>query len=98
LAAHLRARLRDSGFDTAGSDSQIVPVLLGENERAVALASRLREDGFAIRAIRPPTVPQGTARLRLSLTVRHTTEMLDRLVGSLAEAQRESSLSRCQAG
>ena len=98
LAAHLRAGLRDNGFDTARSDSQIVPVLLGENERALAVAARLGQDGFAVRAIRPPTVPPGTARLRLSLTVRHTTEMLDRLTDSLVRAREAAALSRCQAG
>jgi 8-amino-7-oxononanoate synthase len=98
LATHLRARLRDNGFDTARSDSQIVPVMLGENERALALAARLGQDGFAVRAIRPPTVPPGTARLRLSLTVKHTTEMLDRLTDSLVRAREEAALSRCQAG
>jgi len=98
LAAYLRARLRDNGFDTARSDSQIVPVLLGENDRALALAARLGDGGFAVRAIRPPTVPEGTARLRLSLTVRHTTEMLDRLTDSLVRAREEAGLSRCQAG
>jgi 8-amino-7-oxononanoate synthase len=100
LATHLRARLRESGFDTAGSDSQIVPVLLGENERALAVAARLRADGFAVRAIRPPTVPAGTARLRLSLTVRHKTEMIDRLVDSLLRTgtDEQPALSRSQAG
>ena len=98
LSAHLRTRLRDNGFDTARSDSQIVPVVLGENERALALAARLGEDGFAVRAIRPPTVPPGTARLRLSLAVKHTTEMLDRLTDSLVRAREGAALSRCQAG
>jgi 8-amino-7-oxononanoate synthase len=98
LAAHLRAGLRDNGFDTASSDSQIVPVLLGENERTLAVAARLGQDGFAVRAIRPPTVPAGTARLRLSLTVRHTTEMLDRLTDSLVRAREAAALSRSQAG
>jgi 8-amino-7-oxononanoate synthase len=98
LATHLRTGLRDKGFDTAGSDSQIVPVLLGGNERALAIAARLCEDGFAVRAVRPPTVPPDTARLRLSLTVRHTTEMLDRLTDSLVRAREEAALSRCQAG
>ena len=98
LATHLRAGLRDNGFDTASSDSQIVPVLLGENERTLAVAARLGQDGFAVRAIRPPTVPPGTARLRLSLTVRHTTEMLDRLTDSLVRAREAAALSRSQAG
>ena len=100
LATHLRSRLGENGFDTAGSDSQIVPVLLGENEHALAVAARLRGDGFAVRAIRPPTVPAGTARLRLSLTVKHTTEMLDRLASALIRARdaERPPLSRTQAG
>ena len=98
LATHLRARLRESGFHTARSDSQIVPVLVGENDAALALAARLCEDGFAVRAIRPPTVPPGTARLRLSLTVKHTIEMMDRLADSLVRARDEAGMSRCQAG
>jgi 8-amino-7-oxononanoate synthase len=98
LAAHLRARLKHNGFDTAWSESQIVPVLLGENRDAIAVAARLCADGFAVRAIRPPTVPPGTARLRLSLTTKHTTEMLDRLVDSLLRARRESALSHSQVG
>jgi 8-amino-7-oxononanoate synthase len=98
MGAHLRGRLQENGMDTAGSDSQIVPVLLGDNERAVAIAARLCADGFAVRAIRPPTVPEGAARLRLSLTVKHTRDMLDRLVDSLLRAQREPVLSRSQAG
>jgi 8-amino-7-oxononanoate synthase len=98
LTGHLRARLTQHEFDTARSDSQIVPVMLGANERAVAVAAQLRKDGFAVRAIRPPTVPPGSARLRLSLTAKHTTEMLDALVDALVRAYREPALSRSRAG
>jgi 8-amino-7-oxononanoate synthase len=98
LAGRLRKRLREGGFDTGHSGSQIVPVILGENERALALAARLVHEGFAVKAIRPPTVPPGTARLRLSLTVKHTVEILDRLVDSLVRARGEIEISRCQAG
>ncbi|NLV25085.1 MAG: 8-amino-7-oxononanoate synthase [Deltaproteobacteria bacterium] len=51
--------------------SQIVPILVGENERAVALAAELENAGLYVKAIRPPTVPPGTARLRLSVTLAH---------------------------
>jgi 8-amino-7-oxononanoate synthase len=83
LSAHLRARLQEAGFDTARCDSQIVPVLLGSNERAVQFATKLCDAGFAVRAIRPPTVPQGTARLRLSLHAGMSIALLDRLVAAM---------------
>jgi 8-amino-7-oxononanoate synthase len=98
LSAHLRARLREAGFDTGRSDSQIIPVILGQNDRAVEFAARLCRDGFAVRAIRPPTVPPGAARLRLSLTVRHSAETLDRLVNALVEAREQINPSFCSAG
>lgn len=66
-SAALRARLRDAGLNTGSSESQIVPVILGSNEAALAAAGELERAGFAIRAIRPPSVPKGTARLRISM-------------------------------
>jgi 8-amino-7-oxononanoate synthase len=48
-------------------DSPIIPVILGDNERAAATAAELQKHGFDVRAIRPPTVPEGTARLRISV-------------------------------
>ena len=75
--------LQNEGFDTAGSASQIVPVVLGGNEETLDAAAYLQGEGFAIRAIRPPTVPAGRARLRLSLTVKIAEEEVRRLVKSL---------------
>jgi 8-amino-7-oxononanoate synthase len=75
--------LRAEGFDTAGSESQIVPVVLGDNEDALNAATYLQHAGFAVRAIRPPTVPAGRARLRFSITIRVSEEQLKRLAGSL---------------
>ena len=49
--------------------SQIIPVILGDDKRTMAAASALQEAGFDIRGIRPPTVPPGTSRLRISLTL-----------------------------
>jgi 8-amino-7-oxononanoate synthase len=80
LGQHLRSNLRGAGLDTGRSDSQIVPLILGSNDAALRAAARLSSAGFAIRAIRPPTVPSGTARLRISLNARLSISDLDRFV------------------
>jgi 8-amino-7-oxononanoate synthase len=67
-AKRFAAGLRAQGWDTGNSAAQIVPVIMGENEAALAAAEFLQREGFAVRAIRPPTVPPGSARLRFSLT------------------------------
>lgn len=67
LAADLRAHLIGLGFDVGRSATQIVPVILGDNEAALAARDLLMERGLYVPAIRPPSVPEGTARLRLSL-------------------------------
>jgi len=74
-------------------ESQIVPIMLGDNERALQVASALQSEGFDARAIRPPTVAQGTARLRLSLNVYLTESMLDRFAAALDRALKESACS-----
>jgi 8-amino-7-oxononanoate synthase len=75
----LAAFLRADGWDLSGTASQVIPIVVGSNEDALAFAHFLRERGFAIRAIRPPTVPMGSARLRLSLTARISATELQRL-------------------
>jgi len=87
LAGFLRRELRQAGFDTGSSDSQIVPVLLGGNDTAVYYAGELCRQGFAVRPIRPPTVAAGTSRLRLSLNVNLPAEILERLASALAAAR-----------
>jgi 8-amino-7-oxononanoate synthase len=82
-AADLRSGLAEQGWDIGRSASQIIPVVVGEAERAVAMAGALRERGLLVPAIRPPTVPEGEACLRISLTYGHTVEMIERLVGTL---------------
>ncbi len=71
------------------SSSQILPVLVGDNRRAVRIAERLRGEGFDVRPIRPPTVPEGTARLRISLTLNVDQETISRLFERLAVVMRE---------
>jgi 8-amino-7-oxononanoate synthase len=78
----LGARLRGMGLSPSGSPIQ--PVVLGADRRALALADALRAEGFDIRAVRPPTVPEGTARLRLALGTRLRLDDIDALCDSLA--------------
>src|SRR5499427_3373240 len=89
-SSRLLGWLRAEGFDTAGSESQIVPVVLGDNEDALNAATYLQRAGFAVRAIRPPSVPAGRARLRFSITTQISEDQLKRLAGSLT-AWRERS-------
>lgn len=88
-AARLRAELGERlGFDLAGSASQIVPVIVGDADTAVQFSRQLEEAGFLIPAIRPPTVPRGSSRLRISLSSERTSEDLDRLVQFFADHRR----------
>jgi 8-amino-7-oxononanoate synthase len=96
-AATLRAALQSEGFDTAGSDSQIVPVVLGHNVATLDAAEHLQREGFAVRGIRPPTVPEGGSRLRLSLNTRISQEELSRLVHALvAWRSRQTSFAHAR--
>jgi 8-amino-7-oxononanoate synthase len=83
LAQRLRTRLGELGLITGSSSSQIVPVILGDSARAMKMAADLRERGFFLPAIRPPTVPTGRAMLRISVTAAHTDEMIDALVAAM---------------
>ena len=86
-AAQLRSRLADGGWDVGLSQSQIVPVVVGTEDRALQLSVALHDRGMMVPAIRPPTVPRGEACLRISLTAGHTPAMVDALVETLAVAR-----------
>lgn len=77
-AAFLRARLRNAGLDTGNSASQIIPIILGDAKKALSLSARLEKKGILALPIRPPTVPVGTARIRLSVTLAHTRDDLEK--------------------
>ncbi|MDD3154887.1 MAG: aminotransferase class I/II-fold pyridoxal phosphate-dependent enzyme [Victivallaceae bacterium] len=78
--AHLGRSLRAMfGDRSIAGDTQIVPYLVGDDKEAVALAEKFRAHGILVFAIRPPTVPAGTARLRFSLQAAHTDEVLERI-------------------
>jgi 8-amino-7-oxononanoate synthase len=94
LSEFLRCTLRSNGFYISAIDSQIIPVVLGPNAVALHFAAYLRARGFGVRAIRPPTVPTGSARLRLSLTAKHSEQNLSDLVAAMVEARAEYSATR----
>lgn len=89
LAELLRGELRRLGCPDGGSRCQIVPVVVGEARAAVQLSRCLEERGLLVPAIRPPSVPPGTARLRISLSAGHTREDVGRLVTALAASRQE---------
>lgn len=84
-ADDLRAALHEMGFDAGESSTQIVPVIVGEEEDALALSRRLEEGGVLATALRPPTVTEGKSRIRVAVTALHTEEHLDRLIGILKD-------------
>ncbi|QYO68328.1 8-amino-7-oxononanoate synthase [Leptolyngbya sp. 7M] len=79
----LRTELQALGYDTGASSSQIIPVLLGTEEKTLSLSRWLDKQGILATAIRPPTVAAGTARIRLALSSCHTPEHLDSLVAAI---------------
>jgi 8-amino-7-oxononanoate synthase len=82
-AARVRRAAEARGFETFGSSTQIVPVGLGSEARALAAMAALETQGLLGVAIRPPTVPEGSSRLRLSLTAAHDAAAIDQLVAAI---------------
>ncbi|MCK5116189.1 MAG: 8-amino-7-oxononanoate synthase [Candidatus Aegiribacteria sp.] len=83
MASDFRGMIEPTGYSTAPSESQIVPVRVGENRDAVAFSEYFNRNGISAVAIRPPTVPAGTARIRFSVTLRHSRKDLSYAAGKL---------------
>jgi len=88
-----RLRLQDAGLDTLDSQTQIIPVLVGDNSLSLEFARRLRQAGLMAVAIRPPTVPPGGARLRFSLSAAHRPEDLALAAATIIRIGREMGLA-----
>lgn len=87
-AERLRALLNRAGLDTGASSTQIVPVILGSEDRALAVAAALEAEGFLGVAIRPPTVPTGTSRIRFALSAPHSAEQVEALAAAVIRLAR----------
>jgi glycine C-acetyltransferase/8-amino-7-oxononanoate synthase len=91
-AAHLRGQLEAAGFSFRRTESPILPLLIGEPQDALAMTRRLLERGVYAIAIRPPTVPPGTARLRITPIADHTRADLDEAIAAIIQCGRELRL------
>lgn len=85
LIQRFRAGARQLNLPMLDSITAIQPLLLGKADRAVAVSEQLRDHGILAAAIRPPTVPAGSARLRITLTAAHSEQHIDRLLSALQE-------------
>jgi 8-amino-7-oxononanoate synthase len=83
LIEYLRRALSQMDFELMHSNTPIQPVIIGDNHRAIKLSNGLLEQGILVSAIRPPTVPPGSARLRITLSATHDKTDIDRLLGAL---------------
>ena len=85
-AVFMRQALREAGLDIGGSTTQIIPVIVGDAGRAVEVGDNLQAAGIAAIAIRPPTVPEGTARIRLSMSAKHQRTDLEQAAATITRA------------
>ncbi len=88
----LRRSLREHGFDTGESETHIIPLLFGEPGTATAVSEGALANGVLVPAIRPPTVPSGTSRLRLVPMSAHSPRQLTKAAAKLARATAEAGL------
>lgn len=90
LSQRVRAALGAKGFSVIDGSSPIIPIILGSTEEAISEAERLLGLGMLVLPIRPPTVPRGSSRLRITLSCEHSDEQVDALAGALAEMKKSS--------
>lgn len=98
LIAQFRRGALQLGLTLLPSSTPVQAVMLGSIERAVGASALLREQGIQVSAIRPPTVPRGQARLRITLSAAHTAEQVDRLLDGLCQVARWLETTASDAG
>ena len=85
MVNYLKKKIQPLNFDTIGSETQIIPLMIGDARMAVDISNRLYSSGIFLSAIRPPTVPKGTSRLRMTVTAMHSKDDIDHLASKLKE-------------
>ncbi len=98
LIAHFKKRAHGMGFSLAPSDTAIQILVVGENALALKISEDLRERGYWITAIRPPTVPPKTARLRITLSAAHTIEQVDGMLAALEDVVKRLAIDPATLG
>jgi 8-amino-7-oxononanoate synthase len=98
LANRLRKSLSRLGLDIPAGVSPIVPVIVGESANALNCAAKLRDRGFLVAAVRPPTVPRGSARVRISVTAAHSDADVDGLAAAIGDCLPENGHSSKDGG
>lgn len=83
---HFKTCANQLGLPVSDSSTAIQPLIIGDSQRAITISTALFEQGFLVSAIRPPTVPQGSARLRITLSASHEQQHIDRLLDALNKA------------
>jgi 8-amino-7-oxononanoate synthase len=97
LVMRFRRNALRAGLPLLESYTPIQPILIGDNQRALQVSSELQKRGFLVGAIRPPSVPQGEARLRVTLSALHGEKDVDALVGALAVACLDQNQTKAEA-
>ncbi|RDE25087.1 8-amino-7-oxononanoate synthase [Motiliproteus coralliicola] len=85
LISRFRRGAQQLGLELMNSTTPIQPILIGDSARALQISAALEQQGIFVTAIRPPTVPEGSARLRVTLSAAHTEQQVDRLLGALEQ-------------
>ncbi|GIM46875.1 8-amino-7-oxononanoate synthase [Collibacillus ludicampi] len=94
ISKRVREELIEMGFRVMSGETPILPILIGEAERAVEFSHHLEEQGVFAPAIRPPSVPQGTSRIRLTLMATHTDEDVRDILGAFARIGQKMGVIR----
>lgn len=89
---YMRGRLAEAGFDMKESVGPIIPILVGEDNRALEMQEQLMENGVFLQAIRPPTVPEGTSRLRFTVVRGFSVDDMDHAIRALIDVGRKMRL------